>query len=93
MVGLMGTKKGNESGPRPDQSSVELAYASLVMYADDGTLDEKELTTLLHIATRDGKINEKEKEILRALFNRIHEEEVSGDVWDHIQQVRKQHGI
>jgi hypothetical protein len=76
-----------------DRSSIELAYASLVMYADDGKLDEKELTTLLHIATRDGKINEREKDILRALFNRIHEEDVSADVWNHIQAVRKQHAI
>ncbi len=79
--------------PTPDRSSVELAYASLVMYADDGTLDEKELTTLLQIATRDGGISGKEKEILRALFNRIREEEVSAGVWAHIQDVRKQHGI
>ena len=76
-----------------DQSSVELAYASLVMYADDGKLDERELTTLLQIATRDGRISDREKEILRALFNRIHEEEVSAEVWDHIQEVRKQHAI
>jgi hypothetical protein len=76
-----------------DQSSIELAYASLVMYADDGKLDEKELTTLLQIATRDGRISEREKDILRALFNRIHEEEVNADVWDHIQAVRKQHAI
>lgn len=76
-----------------DQSGIELAYASLVLYADDGTIDEEELKTLLHIALRDGVINEREKEVLRSLFNRIHEEEVSAEVWDHIQNIRKQHSI
>ncbi len=91
----MSTKKkpAGAGGIDPVKSSIELAYASLAMYADDGKLDEAELTTLLQIAMRDGAISEREKEILRALFNRIHEEDVGGDVWDHIQQVRKQHAI
>ena len=83
----------NDTGSSTDRSSIELAYASLAIYADDGTVDEGDLTTLLQVATRDGKISDSEKEILRALFNRIQEEDVSGDVWDHIQQVRKQHAI
>lgn len=87
------SNKNNEPGAAADRSSIELAYASLAMYADDGKLDEGELTTLLQIATRDGAINDREKEILRALFNRIQEEDVSGEVWNHIQQVRKQHAI
>jgi hypothetical protein len=91
----MSTKK-NPAGAgdaNPVKSSIELAYASLAVYADDGKLDEADLTTLLQVAMRDGTISEREKEILRALFNRIKEEDVSGDVWDHIQLVRKQHAI
>lgn len=89
------TEKNPKAAQRPeeDQSSIELAYASLVLYADDGTIDEEELTTLLHIALRDGVISDREKEVLRGLFNRIHEEDVSAEVWDHIQQVRKQYAI
>jgi hypothetical protein len=87
-------KKSNNVGrDNVDKNSIELAYASLAIYADDGTIDEGDLTTLLHVATRDGKISDREKEILRALFNRIQEEDVSGEVWDHIQRTRKQHAI
>jgi hypothetical protein len=87
-------KKKADTAKRPDaQSGVELAYATLVVYADDGNLDQNELKTLLHIALRDGVMNDRERDILRALFNRIREEDVSGDVWTQIQTIREQHGI
>ena len=76
-----------------DESNIELAYASLAVFADDGTLDAAELETLLHIALRDGVISDSEKDILRNLFNRVREEDVSADVWERIQQVRHQHGV
>ena len=76
-----------------DQSSIELAYASLALWADDGALDAAELDTLLNIALRDGVISEPEKEVLRGVFNRIHEEEVPAEVWVKIQQIRRQHAI
>lgn len=76
-----------------DRSSIELAHASLVLWAEDGTLDAQELDTLLNIALRDGVISENEKDVLRGVFNRVHEEDVDGDVWTKIQAIRKQHGI
>ena len=76
-----------------DRSSIELAHASLVLWADDGTLDAPELDTLLNIALRDGTVSENEKDVLRGVFNRIHEEDVSAEVWNKIQDIRKQHGI
>lgn len=76
-----------------ENSSVELAYASLALWADDGTLDSGELDTLLNIALRDGVISESEKEVLRGVFNRVHEEEVPAEVWSKIQDIRKQHAI
>lgn len=79
------------TNPNPDD--IQLAYASLAVFADDGTLDSAELESLLHLALRDGKIDDSETEILRNLFNRIREEDVDGDVWDRILAVRKQHGI
>jgi len=78
---------------KKDQSSIELAHASLVLWADDGTLDAQELDTLLNIALRDGVISESEKDVLRGVFNRVHEEEVDGEVWAKIQAIRKQHAI
>lgn len=76
-----------------DQSTIELAHASLVLWADDGTLDAQELDTLLNIALRDGVISDSEKDVLRGVFNRIHEEDVDGEVWNKIQDIRKQHVI
>ena len=76
-----------------DQSSIELAHASLVLWADDGALDAQELDTLLNIALRDGVISENEKDVLRGVFNRVHEEDVDAEVWNKIQDIRKQHAI
>ena len=76
-----------------DQSTIELAHASLILWADDGTLDAQELDTLLNIALRDGVISDSEKDVLRGVFNRIHEEDVDGEVWTKIQSIRKQHAI
>ena len=78
---------------KKDQSSIELAHASLVLWADDGTLDAQELDTLLNIALRDGVISDSEKDVLRGVFNRVHEEDVDAEVWNKIQGIRKQHAI
>ncbi len=82
-----------KSDHEKDQSSIELAHASLVLWADDGTLDAQELDTLLKIALRDGVITDSEKDVLRGVFNRLHEEDVSAEVWNKIQDIRKQHAI
>lgn len=76
-----------------DNSTIELAYASLAFFADDGELDMEELTTLLDIALRDGVITNGEKDILRGVFNRITEPDVTAEVWKRMQEVRTQHGI
>ena len=75
------------------QNSIELAYASLAAFANDGHLNEEELDSLLKLALRDGAIDEAEKAILRGVFNRILEEDVSAELWTHIQEVRQAHSI
>ena len=83
-----------EKSPEPrDESGIELAHASLVLWADDGTLDAQELDTLLNIALRDGVITDSEKDVLRGVFNRVLEEDVPAEVWSKIQGIRKQHAI
>ncbi len=76
-----------------DNSSIELAYASLALFADDGELDMEELNTLLDIALRDGVITDKEKDVLRGVFNRLTELDVTAEVWARIQDLRQQHSI
>lgn len=76
-----------------DNSGVQLAYASLAVFADDGKLDEGELNFLLGLAMRDGSISDSERAVLRGVFNRVLEEDVPGEVWKRIQKVREQHRI
>jgi hypothetical protein len=91
---MTNAKQNADEGKNPaGQNGIELAYATLVMYADDAKLDEGELKTLLNIALRDGVMNEREREILRGLFNRIREEDVSGEVWTQIQTIRQQYSV
>lgn len=76
-----------------DNSSIELAYASLALFADDGELDMDELNTLLDIALRDGVITDREKDVLRGVFNRLTEPDVTAEVWARIQTLRQEHSI
>ena len=76
-----------------DNSSIELAYASLALFADDGELDMDELNTLLDIALRDGVITDREKDVLRGVFNRLTEPDVTAEVWALIQTLRQEHSI
>lgn len=85
--------EATESPEAEDRSSIELAHAAMVLWADDGALDVDELDTLLNIALRDGVITEPEKDVLRGVFNRVHEEEVSAEVWTKMQQIRKDYAV
>ena len=75
------------------QGDIELAYATLVLYADDATLGKDELKTLIEIALRDGSMTDREREILRGLFNRLREEDVAADTWQQLQAIRHDYSI
>jgi hypothetical protein len=76
-----------------NQDGIELAYASLAVFADDGTIDQDELDGLIKIAMRDGTFSDSEKAVLRGIFNRILEEDVDAGVWQQIQELREAHSI
>lgn len=76
-----------------NQDGIELAYASLAVFADDGTIDMNELDGLLRLAMRDGQLSDSEKAVLRNVFNRVLEEDVDGEVWERIQGIRQMHGV
>lgn len=75
------------------QGDIELAYAALAVYSDDGSLSKDELMTLLQIALRDGSMTDREREILRGLFNRIREEDVDAETWRQLQDIRRDYSI
>lgn len=76
-----------------NKDGIELAYASLAVFADDGTIDMDELNSLIRLAMRDGELSDSEKAVLRNVFNRMLEEDVEGDVWERIQGIRRMHAI
>ncbi len=92
-IDTMGENEGMTDNEPTGQNSIELAYASLAAFANEGHLDQGELDSLLKLALRDGAIDEAEKAVLRGVFNRILEEDVSAELWSHIQDVRQAHAI
>ncbi len=74
-------------------SYIELAYSSIRVFADDGTLDMGELNFLLGIALKDGQIDADEKRVLRNIFAQVNEDEVSARVWTRLQEIRKKYDL
>lgn len=72
---------------------IELAYSSIPVFANDGTIDMEELNFLMGIALRDQKIDEDEKRVLNSIFSKVKEADVTPKVWERIQAIRKKHNI
>lgn len=70
-----------------------MVFTAKNIFADDGTLDTAELNFMLGLALRDGKIDEDEKTVLRHVFDKVKQEDVSPGTWERIQEVRKQYEI
>ena len=76
------------------KSYTEIAWNAIKVFADDGTIDEGELNFLLGLALRDKIIDEDEKRVLRAIFDRAESSSsLPAKVRERINSVRKQHGI
>ncbi len=74
-------------------SYIELAYSSIRVFADDGTIDMEELNFLLGIALRDGKVDDDEKRVLGNIFSKVNENNVSSKVWERISEVRTKYSF
>ncbi len=72
---------------------IELAYSSIPVFANDGTIDMEELNFLMGIALRDDKIDADEKRVLRNIFGQVKESTVTPKVWERIQAVREKYSI
>lgn len=77
----------------PLDSHLEIAASSVRVFANDGTLDIRELEHLLAVALRDGSVNDDERRVLGNILNRVREHEVTSAVWARIGEVRRQYGI
>jgi hypothetical protein len=74
-------------------SYIEIAYSSVSVFANDGTLDLGELNFLLGLALRDNHIDDDEKRVLAGVFARAEQGRLSAAVERRIGEVRARHGI
>ena len=76
-----------------ESSHLELAYSSIKIFANDGTVDMGELNFLLGLALKDGKIDEDEKRVLQRIFQHAEKTKLSLAVRARIREVRRKHSI
>jgi hypothetical protein len=74
-------------------SHLQIASAAMGVFANDGTIDRRELEYLVALALRDGEVDEDEKRVLAGILDRVPRREVSPELWKRIGEVRTQHGI
>jgi len=76
-----------------DSKWIEITYGAIGVFADDGTMDLGELNFLLGLALKDGVIDDDEKRVLRSIFSKVTQGQVSPAVWARIKEVREKHEI
>ncbi len=81
------------SDSKPSSSYLELAYSSIRVFADDGTIDMNELNFLLGVALRDEQIDEDEKRVLGNIFKQAEKSDLSTAVRIRIQELRRKYSI
>ncbi len=77
----------------PGSSYIELAYSSIRIFADDGTVDMGELSFLLGLALKDGQIDDDERRVLGNIFKQAEETKLSMAVRARIAEARRKHSI
>ncbi len=75
------------------KSHLEIALASISVFANDGKLDVAELQKLLDLALRDKLVDEDEKRVLGNIFRQVEQGEIDTLVKWRIDEARKRHGI
>ncbi len=76
-----------------DSRYLELAYSSIKIFANDGTVDMNELNFLVGLALKDGHIDDDEKRVLARIFKHAEETKLSLAVRARIREVRRKHSI
>ena len=80
-----------EIDPDHGSSYLELAYSSIKIFANDGTVDMAELNFLLGLALKDGVIDDDERRVLGRIFEHAEKTALSRMVRSRIQEVRRSH--
>ena len=74
-------------------SYLELAYSSIKIFANDGTVDMEELNYLIGMAMRDGHLDDDEKRVLGRIFDQAEKTRLRLAVRTRIGELRRRHGI
>ena len=70
-----------------------MQYSFLVAFANDGTIDAKELAMFEKLALEDGVVDEQERAVLSRVFARVNPATVSKEVWDEICRFKSEYQI
>ena len=79
--------------PETSKASEIAGYSFLVVFANDGTLDQAELDRFKELALSDGIVDDEEKLVLAKVFGRLDKEKVSPGIWSEIEEFRAKYGI
>ena len=70
-----------------------MQYSFLSVFANDGTIDAKEMAMFEKLALEDGNVDDQERAVLARIFARVTPDIVSRDVWDEISRFKSRHQI
>ena len=72
----------------------ELAgYSFLVVFANDSTIDESELHFMEKLALEDNQIDDEEREVLKNIFDRVRDEDLTAKVLEEVKSFRQKYDI
>lgn len=78
----------------PKSRASELrGYSFLVVFANDDTIDEGELHLMEKLALEDHIVDEEEKEVLKAIFDRVDKNKLTPQVEKEIKQFRQKNNF
>lgn len=72
-------------------SHLDIAIESISCFSNDGTLDAGEVRRLVGLALRDEVVDDEEKRVLRNIFNKVTQGEVSADTWAAMEDARRKY--
>tara|TARA_R110001592_G_scaffold103298_2_gene291157 strand:- start:22026 stop:22265 length:240 start_codon:yes stop_codon:yes gene_type:complete len=68
---------------------LEMTFHSINCFANDGTLDVKELKQIVAIALKDGVVDDNEKRVLSNIIGRLNEAELEGELLAKVEEIKK----
>lgn len=70
-----------------------MRYSFLRVFANDGTIDAKELAFMERLALEDERVDDAERKVLSGIFSRVNEDTVEPNVWAEIVRFKEKYDI